>query len=213
MVMSRGSNTRDADFLTSILVTSLPQLVEDSDVVEFLVRDVLIREHRAWESPEGLQNVLKDSLLDLGLCSSDLDAQLLCEDLHQACQQPNMFAVRLCTALKQGNSLPEAFLSCQQPEDEEHVPPGTCVLCERHMPLTWHHLFPREVQKKYLKRGLMTEEDRHRGISICRQCHNTIHQSFDNKLLADKLHSVELLLQQEMGIICKETEGKGSNWP
>ena len=198
MLTSDKRSGRDVYYLTSIIVTQLPRLAEDTDVVDFLTRDILIPEGSgAWKTSEGLHNVLGNTLLDLGLCSSDLEAQLLCEDLHQAYQQPSVQAVRLCSLLRQGESLPVGLASSHLPETEEQVPPGTCVLCERHMPLTWHHLYPRDVHKKFLKRGLMTEQDRLCGISICRQCHNTIHRSFDNETLAGRLHSVESLLQED----------------
>lgn len=198
MVMCDKSGARDNNFLASIVVTKMPHLAEDPDVVEFLVRGVLVAEGPdVWETSQSLHNVLQDNLLDLGLCSSDLKAQLLCEDLLQAYHSPSTQTVRLCRLLEQDNTLSEAFTASQLPEIEYQVPPGTCMLCERLMPLTWHHLYPKEVQKKFLRRGLMTEEDRNSGIRICRQCHNAVHRFFDNEMLAEKLHSVESLMQQE----------------
>ncbi len=198
MKTSDKNGALDNYFLASIVVTEMPHLVEDPDVVDFLVRDVLVAEGPSvWETSQGLHNVLHDNLLDLGLCSSDLKAHLLCEDLLRAYHTPSTQTVRLCRLLEQGNTLSEAFIASQLPEVEDQIPPGTCVLCERLMPLTWHHLYPKEVQKKFLRRGLMTEEDRNSGIRICRQCHNAIHRFFDNGTLAEKLHSVESLMQQE----------------
>lgn len=198
-MVRRGDSGDDGCLQTAVLVSRLPGLAEQSDVVDFLIQDVLVPEGSgAWETPEALQNVLQEALIDLDVCYSELEAQLLCEDLQKAFQQPSPQAVRLSSYLSNGISLPEALLSSQSPETEEQLPPGTCVMCERHMPLTWHHLYPREVQKKFLKRGLMTEADKLRGINICRQCHNTIHRSFDNEMLAGQLHSVESLLEQEV---------------
>lgn len=198
MVASEARRSLDVDFLAALLVIRLPHLAEDADIVEFITRDVLLPEGvSAWETPDSLYNVLNDHFLDFSLSSTELESQLLCEDLQQLYQTPDAQTMRLCTLLKQGSTLQQAYVSSTSPEAEEQVAPGTCVMCERHMPLTWHHLYPREVQKKLLKRGMMTEEDRCRGISICRQCHNTIHRSFDNELLAERLHSVESLLQEE----------------
>jgi len=82
MRTSDKSGARVNYFLASIVVTEMPHLVEDPDVVHFLVLDVLVAEGPSvWETSQGLHNVLHDNLLDLGLCSSDLKAQLLCEDL------------------------------------------------------------------------------------------------------------------------------------
>lgn len=198
MVNSPNSDLQDADLVTAIIVTRAPQLVETPDVAEFLVRDVLLPEGlAAWQDADTLHNVLGDHLLELDVCTSILQAELLCEDLQKASQSPCAQEVRVCNLLKHGKTVAEAMVSSQIPEVQDWLPPGTCAMCERHMPLTWHHLFPREVQKKFLKRGFMTSEQRSNGISICRQCHSTIHRSFDNELLAEQLHSLESLLQQE----------------
>lgn len=189
---------RDAHFVTAILLERLPGLIEMPDVAAFLVQHVLIPEGPViWSTPESINNVLADHLVELDVTSTMLQAQLLCEDLQKACQHPSDFQTRLYSQLKQGKDLQQALTDTQLPEVEQELPPGVCALCHRKMPLTWHHLFPRDVHKKFLKRGLMTQQDCVLGISICRQCHNTIHRFFDNETLAEKLHSLESLLEEE----------------
>ena len=189
---------RDPHFVTAVMVERLSGLAELPDIAAFLVQDVLIPEGPVvWNTPESLNNVLADHLLDLDITASPLEAQLVCEDLQTACQHPSEFQTRLYNQLKQGKDLQQALTDNQFPDIEIELPPGVCALCHRKMPLTWHHLFPRDVHKKFLKRGLMTQQDRVLGISICRQCHNTIHRSFDNETLAERLHSLESLLEEE----------------
>lgn len=71
-----------------------------------------------------------------------------------------------------------------------------CELCDRHQPLTWHHLIPRAVHTKsrFIKR-FGKDEMRSRGIRICRLCHNGIHDLVPSeKELAESYYTKELLL-------------------
>lgn len=74
-----------------------------------------------------------------------------------------------------------------------------CELCEREKPLTKHHLIPRAVhtKKRFIKR-FGKEEMQRRGLMICRECHDGIHDLVpDEKVLADKYNTKELLLADE----------------
>ena len=189
----------DPNFLTAVLLETLPEMADLPDVACYLVQDLLIPESPAvWETAERLHNILGAHLVDLSVCESPLQAQLACEDLHKACQHPGDYHTKLCNYLKQGKSLQAALDASRSTEKEDKLPPGACALCQRQIPLTWHHLYPRDVHRKFLKRGLMTQQDCVQGIHVCRQCHNTIHRSFDNETLAERLHSLESLLEQEV---------------
>ena len=189
----------DPDVLTAILLEALPHMADLPDVVCYLVQDLLIPEAPAvWDTADSLDNILSDHLVDLSVCESPLQAQLICEDLHKGWQHPSNYHTRLCSHLRQGKSLQTALDASRSPEKQDELPPGACALCQRQMPLTWHHLYPRDVHKKFLKRGLMTQQNCVQGIRVCRQCHNTIHRSFDNETLALRLHSLESLMEQEV---------------
>jgi hypothetical protein len=74
-----------------------------------------------------------------------------------------------------------------------------CELCGRRMKLTKHHLVPRAVhtKKRYVNR-FGKKEMRRRGLMICKECHAGIHDLIpDEKELADKYHTKELLLANE----------------
>ena len=74
-----------------------------------------------------------------------------------------------------------------------------CELCDRRKKLTRHHLVPRAVhrKKRYVNR-FGKKEMRKRGLMICKDCHNGIHDLIPNeKELADKYHTKELLLANE----------------
>lgn len=53
-----------------------------------------------------------------------------------------------------------------------------CEICERNwVPLTYHHLIPREVHGKALKRGWHTEDHLNDAAWVCRACHSIFYPS------------------------------------
>lgn len=80
--------------------------------------------------------------------------------------------------------------------DEERLDDGTCVVCERVAHITRHHVYPREVHSKLIKKGY----DRNilnTTINVCRMCHSAIHNQFTNDELAASYHTVKQLLADE----------------
>jgi hypothetical protein len=74
-----------------------------------------------------------------------------------------------------------------------------CELCDRRKKLTKHHLVPKAVhsKKRYVNR-FGKSEMRKRGLMICKECHNGIHDLIPSeKDLADRYHTKELLLANE----------------
>ncbi|KAF5335773.1 hypothetical protein D9611_009682 [Ephemerocybe angulata] len=72
-----------------------------------------------------------------------------------------------------------------------------CEICERQVPLTYHHLVPRSVQTKALKKGWHTEAMLNKVAWLCRPCHSVVHRVASNEELAQSYHTVELLLERE----------------
>lgn len=72
--------------------------------------------------------------------------------------------------------------------------PEECELCERDwIPLTAHHLVPRSVAAKAIKRGWCSEGDERNLAWICRACHNFVHSMASNEELARNWHTIELI--------------------
>jgi hypothetical protein len=93
----------------------------------------------------------------------------------------------------------------------------TCRICRRIMPLTFHHLVPKETHAHVLKRAakslmpsieeMYTKRPEHvrsksrkdwlevYGINVCRMCHNQIHHAESNMSLATRFNTLELLLE------------------
>lgn len=73
-----------------------------------------------------------------------------------------------------------------------------CEMCERDwVPLTYHHLIPRFVHAKAVKRGWHREEDLQNVAWLCRACHSFIHRFAGHEELAREYFTVERLLEQE----------------
>ena len=100
---------------------------------------------------------------------------------------------------------PEWTVACA--DDDE----GQCEMCRRVMPLTFHHLIPKEAANWVLSHGLSEEQmpptcpehqlskeflARH-GIFCCRACHSSIHRSEDNRTLALEWNTLDKIMSHE----------------
>ncbi|KAJ4419808.1 hypothetical protein N0V82_004743 [Gnomoniopsis sp. IMI 355080] len=73
-----------------------------------------------------------------------------------------------------------------------------CEICERDwVPLTYHHLIPRFVHAKAIKRGWHRGEDLQNVAWLCRACHSFVHRFAGHEALAREYFTVERLLEQE----------------
>ncbi|KAK2870566.1 hypothetical protein FQN49_003095 [Arthroderma sp. PD_2] len=75
---------------------------------------------------------------------------------------------------------------------------SACEICERDwIPLTYHHLIPRAIHSKALKRGWHKECDLNRVAWLCRSCHSYVHRMASNEELARDWYMVEAILERE----------------
>ncbi|KAM5535331.1 hypothetical protein V8D89_011016 [Ganoderma adspersum] len=72
-----------------------------------------------------------------------------------------------------------------------------CEICEREVPLTYHHLIPREVHDKVRKKKWHPEAMLNSVAWLCRPCHSAVHGVASNEVLAREFYTVELLLARE----------------
>ncbi|KAI0357266.1 hypothetical protein OH77DRAFT_1399697 [Trametes cingulata] len=79
-----------------------------------------------------------------------------------------------------------------------------CEICEREVPLTYHHLIPREVHDKILKKKWHPESMLNSVAWLCRHvpaegvpCHSAVHHVASNEVLAKEYYTVDLLLARE----------------
>ena len=73
-----------------------------------------------------------------------------------------------------------------------------CELCGRDwIPLTYHHLIPRFVHEKAVKRGWHRPEDLDNVAWLCRLCHSFVHRFASHEELARHYYTIEMLLEEE----------------
>ncbi|MGY6632118.1 MAG: hypothetical protein ACXIUL_14060 [Wenzhouxiangella sp.] len=72
-----------------------------------------------------------------------------------------------------------------------------CVLCQRQVALTFHHLVPRKVHRRARFKKHLSEEQRQAGIMICHLCHRGLHKLYDEMTLATRLNTLEKLQADE----------------
>ena len=73
-----------------------------------------------------------------------------------------------------------------------------CEICDRSwIPLSYHHLIPKQVHAKVLKRGWHEEWKLNSVAWLCRACHAFVHRIAGNEELARHFWSVELLMERE----------------
>jgi hypothetical protein len=86
-----------------------------------------------------------------------------------------------------------------KPTCQEGAKSACCELCGREKKLTKHHLIPRAVHTKKKFINLFGKEEmRKRGLMVCKDCHNGIHDIIpDEKVLAESYNTKELLLANE----------------
>jgi hypothetical protein len=73
-----------------------------------------------------------------------------------------------------------------------------CEICERDwIPITYHHLIPKQVHAKVLKRNWHEEHQLNSVAWICRACHSFVHRMASNEELAREWYTVDLICQRE----------------
>lgn len=73
-----------------------------------------------------------------------------------------------------------------------------CEICERDwIPLSYHHLIPRGVHAKVVKKGWHDEWMLNSVAWLCRACHSFVHRMASNEELAREYFTVERILERE----------------
>ncbi|KAK3900339.1 hypothetical protein C8A05DRAFT_36037, partial [Staphylotrichum tortipilum] len=99
---------------------------------------------------------------------------------------PTEFLTPLLTA-----SLPT---STTPPPPPRSTRTSACELCERSwVRLTYHHLIPRMVHEKVVKRGWHGKEALQNVAWLCRACHSFVHRFRGHEVLAREYYTVERL--------------------
>ena len=159
------------------------------DTIEELAREIyqniVTGRSSMLTSVQSLVNALGEQLTDNGCCREDdeQDVQFVCQLIFEE-----------LTHLSENNDEDDDEDGYNSDRDYGE---GECVLCERDMPLTFHHLIPRTTHKKMLKRTQLTKKELNQGIMVCRPCHSAIHRFIDEETMALQYNTLERLLEHE----------------
>lgn len=74
---------------------------------------------------------------------------------------------------------------------------GQCPCCLRTCNLTFHHLIPKKLHRRAHFRKHFDKDQLNEGVALCRQCHNGLHQRFDEMALAKHYCSLDRILADE----------------
>ncbi|KAF4982698.1 hypothetical protein FZEAL_1725 [Fusarium zealandicum] len=173
-----------------------------SEIFENLPGDLQTLDHRTWRDAEALQDqyslpLTKDSLTSLNLPPSTLET-LTTYNLIS----PDPFATSSLPCSTEAFLLPilTSYITplIQPPPSTQATRTDACELCDRSwIPLTYHHLIPRFVHDKAVKRGWHHKEDLQNVAWLCGACHRFVHNFKSHEELARDYHTVELLLEEE----------------
>lgn len=100
-----------------------------------------------------------------------------------------------------------ALAAAVDDDEETTTGHGACEMCSRELPLTFHHLVPKEVHSRFVGKapppGLPKEATPTKeyfnsyGLMLCRPCHSHVHRFAPNLLLAQRYNSLPSLLAQQ----------------
>lgn len=170
----------DTDRIKVVLLEVLPQLTDDTETMDFLSSEIFQSKDDALRTPDTLADLLKEHLLNLAVCPDEKDVLFVCQNIIE----------ELAVDVEEEDE-DDGYNSDKTYDD------GECVLCERVMPLTFHHLIPRTTHKKMMKKYEMTKKELNHGIMVCRPCHSAIHRFIDEESMALEYPTLEKLLEHE----------------
>lgn len=111
---------------------------------------------------------------------------------QESMQGINEFMAPVLTSLLTSIATPPPTPSSTKAQADE------CEICGRDwVPLTYHHLIPRFVHDKAVRRGWHRAEDLQNVAWLCGACHRFVHRFASHEELARHYYTVELLMYDE----------------
>lgn len=170
-----------------------------TEIFESLPEDLQVLDYRTWRDSEDLQRqfslpLTKDSLESLNLPPSVPESlstyNLVSPSSSDLPSSLEAFLIPILTAYITSLTAPPPSTTLTRAD--------ACELCDRSwIPLTYHHLIPRFVHEKAVKRGWHKREDLQNVAWLCGACHRFVHNFKTHEELARDYHTVDLLLKED----------------
>jgi hypothetical protein len=177
------------DYLARSIFDSLPEALKDLSYRSWRESETLQSQFASPLAPESLSILdlppsIPETLITYNLVAADpaSDSPLPCttED----------FLARILTPYIETLITPPPASWASRTE--------ACEICGRDwIPLSYHHLIPRFVHDKVVKRGWHRREDLQNVAWLCGACHRFVHHFKTHEELARDYYTVELLLAEE----------------
>lgn len=156
------------------------QRIVPADLYDLVVTEIDCSPLDCRKSSEDLFEVLRPTLIEIG---------------HLTNEQAEFLSWQIFDILDDDSSTDSDGV-----DTDEDFGENECQMCERIMPLTFHHLFPKKIHKRIEERkrgdkgeavGIPKHLLRTCGIMICRPCHSMLHRTFDHRTLAEEKNTLE----------------------
>jgi len=138
--------------VSDILKENSPSLqAEEDDEWCHFISDEIVANIDKINTPLRLENLIGEHLVSISLSESqEVKTPSICTVIFQKLKEANLLPTEKNTQ-ENDSSEEEAEQEGEEEEDGVFVQDGVCPMCEREMPLTKHHLIPREVHYWYKK--------------------------------------------------------------
>ncbi|KAJ5084456.1 hypothetical protein NUU61_009035 [Penicillium alfredii] len=206
---ARRNGRKDVETETAV---SAPERADPEELAEFI--DFLASE-TFLSFPADLQNLSyaatqHDPTLAARYIPADADTPLdraVIETLSSTVPVSISDSLAVYSLIPDASDLPE-FLSPILTEYVTSVTAGppawastrteACEICERDwIPLSYHHLIPRGVHAKVVKKGWHDEWMLNSVAWLCRACHSFVHRMATNEELAREWFTIDRILERE----------------
>jgi len=172
---------------------------DDDDWTLFITEEIL-RNQDIIATSDKLYDLISEHLIDIA--STDEEQRSLCKQIYSFLKKNKLLHPDLVNSSSSSSSSEEKdeidfskITENEEGDDEgSYVEEGCCLMCERKMLLTFHHVVPKEVHEWYKKHHGMTKNQLNQGIMICRPCHSALHSFEDNKTLAEKYSTINAIM-------------------